>query len=161
MGSMSQQPQQSAWLGFATALTIACTALALLSGCADGGPEFAPAADESQPTPTGSATPIDTAAGVPGTPADHGETFEGNGPSTIYDPAFPDTLTIVLFGSSGCPPEPVSYTVGKAGKVEISTAYVGESEMCTKDFSPITYTIATPPEFDPNKGVALISTPVE
>lgn len=158
---MPQKPQQFAQRRFATALVIACSAFILLSGCADGDLAFVPEANAAQPTPTSSATPIDAGVGTPGTPADHGETFEGTGPSTIYDPASPDTLIVVLFGSSGCPPEPVSYTVGKAGKVEITTAYVGESEMCTKDFSPITYTITTPPEFHPNKGIALVSSPAE
>jgi hypothetical protein len=158
---MPQKPQQFAQRRFATALVTACTTFILLSGCADGDLEVVPEADATQPTPTVSATPIDAGVGTPGTPADHGEAFEGTGPSTIYDPASPDTLTIVLFGSSSCPPEPVSYTVEKAGKVEITTAYLGESQVCTKDFSPITYTISTPPEFDPSKGVALVSTPAE
>jgi hypothetical protein len=158
---MPQKPPQFAQRRFATALVITCAAFILLSGCANGDLASVPKADAARPTPTASATPIDAGVGTPGTPADRGETFEGTGPSTIYDPASPDTLTIVLFGSSSCPPEPVSYTVGKAGKVEISTAYVGESQMCTKDFSPITYTISTPPEFDPTKGVALVSTPAE
>jgi hypothetical protein len=129
-----------------------------LSSCAGSTPTDPPATDDVSPTQSASQTaltPIDAGEGVPGTPADRGEAFDGTGPSTIFDPAAPETLTVVLFGSGSCPPEPVSYTVGDDGKVIVLTDYVGGSEMCTKDFSPITYEIATPPEFDPSQGVAL------
>ena len=154
---MLPHPEQSALRRVGSSLIIAFAAVALLSSCAGGSAGTPPATNT--PQPTASATPIEAGEGFPGTPADRGEEFTGTGPSTIYDPASPETLTVVLFGSGSCPPEPVSYTVGDDGKVSIATAYVGESQTCTKDFSPITYDIATPPEFDPNKGVALTTTP--
>ena len=141
------------------AVAIAFAAVVLLSSCAAAASDEPAPADEVPKTPSSTATPIEAGDGYPGTPADRGEEFTGTGPSTIYDPAAPETLTVVLFGSGSCPPEPVSYRVGDDGKVSIYTAYVGESQTCTKDFSPITYDIATPPEFDPNKGVALTTTP--
>jgi hypothetical protein len=142
----------------AAPLVVAIAAAMFLSSCAGSTPADPPATDDVSPTQSASETvltPIDAGEGVPGTPADQGEPFDGTGPSTIYDPAAPEALTVVLFGSGSCPPEPVSYSVGDDGKVTILTDYVGTSEMCTKDFSPITYEIATPPEFDPTKGVAL------
>ena len=156
--SMSQEPQSPAAHRLLRAF-VAFAAVALLSSCAAVAPDGPPLAEEVQKTPSSTATPIEAGEGVPGTPADRGEEFTGTGPSTIYDPAAPETLTVVLFGSGSCPPEPVSYTVGDDGKVSIYTAYVGDTQTCTKDFSPITYNIATPPEFDPNKGVALNTTP--
>ena len=141
------------------AVAIAFAAVVLFSSCAAVAPDGPPLTDNAEQTPSSIETPIEAGEGFPGTPADRGEEFTGTGPSTIYDPASPETLTVVLFGSGSCPPEPVSYTVGDDGKVSIATAYVGESQTCTKDFSPITYDIATPPEFDPNKGVALTATP--
>jgi hypothetical protein len=153
-------PQNSlfrTWRTLTGPLVVAIAAATFLSSCAGSTPADPPA-DDVSPTQSASETaltPIDAGEGVPGTPADQGEPFDGTGPSTIYDPAAPATLTVVLFGSGSCPPEPVSYSVDDDGKVTILTDYVGESEMCTKDFSPITYEIATPPEFDPTKGVAL------
>jgi hypothetical protein len=102
-----------------------------------------------------SAIPVDASEGFAGTPADQGEPYDVNGPPTIYDPAAPDTLTVVVYGSGSCPPEPVSYTVGDDGVITLLTAYTGEPRACIENLVPTTYTISTPPEFDPNKGVAL------
>lgn len=156
---MSHEPQSPGVRRLAPALAVACAAVFFLSSCAAVAPDGLPLAEAVPKTPSSTATPIEAGEGFPGTPADRGEEFTGTGPSTIYDPAAPQTLTVVLFGSGSCPPEPVSYTVGDDGKVSIYTAYVGESQTCTKDLSPITYEIATPPEFNPNKGVALTTTP--
>jgi hypothetical protein len=132
----------------------------MLSSCSDSNSAPGPLVDETT-TPMASPTPIEAGEGLPGTPADRGEVFNGNGPSTVYDPAAPETLTVVLYGSSGCPPEPVSYTVGDDGKVTILTAYTGEPRACNENLAPITYEIETPPEFDPNKGIAITSNPTD
>jgi hypothetical protein len=127
----------------------------LLSSCRDTAPNPAPLTGETEPTTSVSAIPIDAGEGFRGTPADRGEPYDVNGPPTIYDPAAPETLTVVLFGSGSCPPEPVSYTVGDNGVITLLTAYAGEPRACIENSVPVTYTIATPPEFDPNKGVTI------
>jgi hypothetical protein len=149
--SQELQPQRSCRLAWT--LVLACTVPVLLSSCIATDPDPAPPRSETEPTSTVSAIPVEAGEGFRGTPADRGEPYDVNGPPTIYDPAAPETLTVVLFGSGTCPPEPVLYTVGNDGVITLLTAYTGEPRSCIEDSVPITYTVSTPPEFDPNKGI--------
>jgi hypothetical protein len=99
--------------------------------------------------------PVDISTSHPGAPADSGERYNLEAEVAIFNPAEPDSLTLVLNGSSTCPEEPTSYTTNDAGIVDIQTAAAGVDQACTKDFVPTTYVMATPTTLDPAKGLTI------
>jgi len=151
-----------------TALVSAGLLLAACSATAND-----PAAEgEYEHVPVSSAVgqPVEISDSYPGSAADSDDSADsaasGERPNVeaevaILNPDEPDSLTLVLNGSSSCPEEPISYSTNDAGIVDIQTATSGADQVCTKDFVPTTYVMVAPATLDPSKGLTINSGMVE
>jgi len=129
-----------------------------------------PAAEgEYEHVPASSAVgqPIEISDSYPGSAVDSADSADsGERPNVeaevaIFNPDEPDSLTLVLNGSSSCPEEPISYSTNDAGIVDIQTATSGADQICTKDFVPTTYVMVAPATLDLDKGLTINSGMVE
>ena len=119
---------------------------------------------EHVPASSAAGQPVEISDSYPGSAADSVDT--GGRPNVeaevaIFNPDEPDSLTLVLNGSSSCPEEPISYSTNDAGIVDIQTATSGADQVCTKDFVPTTYVMVAPATLDLDKGLAINSGMVE
>ena len=129
-------------------------------------------ATNNDPATEGENIPISSGAGqqvvisdsYPGSAADSADTgrrYNVDAEVGIFNPDEPDSLTLVLNGSSTCPEEPTSYSTNDAGVLDIQTAAVGADQDCAEDIVPTTYVMVTPETFDPTKGLTINSGMVE
>jgi hypothetical protein len=119
---------------------------------------------EHVPASSAAGQPVEISDSYPGSAADSvdsGERPNVEAEVAIFNPDEPDSLTLVLNGSSSCPEEPVSYSTNDAGIVDIQTATADADQVCTKDFVPTTYVMVAPATLDPDKGLTINSGMVE
>ena len=119
---------------------------------------------ENIPISSGAGQPVEISDSYPGSAADSADTgrrYNVDAEVGIFNPDEPDSLTLVLNGSSTCPEEPTSYSTNDAGVLDIQTAAVGADQDCTEDIVPTTYVMVTPETFDPTKGLTINSGMVE
>ena len=144
-------------------ITALCAAGLLLAACSTTNND--PAAEgENIPISSGAGQPVEISDSYPGSAADSADTgrrYNVDAEVGIFNPDEPDSLTLVLNGSSTCPEEPTSYSTNDAGVLDIQTAAVGADQDCAEDIVPTTYVMVTPETFDPTKGLTINSGMVE
>jgi len=119
---------------------------------------------EHVPASSAAGQPVEISDSYPGSAADSADTgrrYNVDAEVGIFNPDEPDSLTLVLNGSSTCPEEPTSYSTNDAGVLDIQTAAVGADQDCAEDIVPTTYVMVTPETFDPTKGLTINSGMVE
>lgn len=66
-----------------------------------------------------------------------------------------DQFTVTLYGSSSCPPEPTSFTVGKKNDITLTLPKPAANKACTADYIPHTSVFATPAAIDRHTDVKI------
>ena len=146
-------------------MTALVSAGLLLAACsATNNDSAAEEGDATLPIAAPVGQPVEISDSYPGSAADSADTgrrYNVDAEVGIFNPDEPDSLTLVLNGSSTCPEEPTSYSTNDAGVLDIQTAAVGADQDCAEDIVPTTYVMVTPETFDPTKGLTINSGMVE
>ena len=139
-------------------MSVLVSAGLLLAACSTPNDDSAVQGEyEHVPASSAVGEPVEISDSYPGSPADDGGRYNLEAELAIVNPDEPDSLTLVLNGSSSCPEQPISYSTNDAGIVDIQTAAVGVDQPCTKDFVPTTYVMVAPATLDPTKGLTINS----